>query len=376
MQPWHLLTCEYPPAIGGVSEHSRVLAEAAAARGYDVHVWAPDGSPAPGRIHVHPSLGGFAPEDLARTGTALDAWTAPRRVVVQWVPHGYGRRGLNVAFSRWLRRRAAAGDAIDVIVHEPFIDFTGGSWRRPAGAVIQRFMTWNALKAAHRVWVTIPGWESRLQGVLPSGTTIAGVLPVSGTVPVVQDVARVAIRRAELLASCGRLVGCFGAAGGYALNALRSTVPAMLRRDPGVAFVSIGRGSDDVGRALADAAPDLSPRVNSTGELPLDSISVHLQSCDVLLQPYEDGVSGRRTTTISALEHGVPVATTRGWLSEPFWGGTDAVELAPAADPAFLAVAVARLLGSGRNAAARDAARALYLERFDPARTLAPLFVS
>jgi hypothetical protein len=52
------------------------------------------------------------------------------------------------------------------------------------------------------------------------------------------------------------------------------------------------------------------------------------------------------------------------------------VELAPAADPAFLAVAVARLLGSGRNAAARDAARALYLERFDPARTLAPLFVN
>jgi glycosyltransferase involved in cell wall biosynthesis len=94
----------------------------------------------------------------------------------------------------------------------------------------------------------------------------------------------------------------------------------------------------------------------------------------VLLQPYQDGVSGRRTTTISALEHGIPVATTCGELSEPFWAGSQAVETVPAGDPASLAAAVSRLLDPTRNAAARAAARRLYKERFQPSVALAPLF--
>ena len=39
MSQLHLVTPEFPPALGGVSEHSRVLAHAAAERGLEVHVW-------------------------------------------------------------------------------------------------------------------------------------------------------------------------------------------------------------------------------------------------------------------------------------------------------------------------------------------------
>ena len=63
----------------------------------------------------------------------------------------------------------------------------------------------------------------------------------------------------------------------------------------------------------------------------------HLQACDLLLQPYVDGISGRRTTTISALEHAVPVVTTFGPLSEPFWRDTSAVETIAADAPELLA---------------------------------------
>ena len=126
----HLITCEYPPVMGGVSEHSRVLAEAAVAEGYDVEVWTRDEG------HEHPEVFAFDRSSAifrARRSAARmrrsNAFAPPRRLVVQWVPHGYGRRGLNVAFTRWLRRRARAGDRIDLIVHEPFMDFFGASWR-------------------------------------------------------------------------------------------------------------------------------------------------------------------------------------------------------------------------------------------------------
>jgi glycosyltransferase involved in cell wall biosynthesis len=134
--------------------------------------------------------------------------------------------------------------------------------------------------------------------------------------------------------------------------------------------VCIGRGSD----TLAAELDGLNVPVTATGAVDLEAVSLHLQACDVLVQPYPDGVSGRRTTTVSALEHGLPVATTLGELSEPFWSERPAVETVPAADADGLPAAVVKLLEPARNAAARRDAAALYRERFDPVRTFAPLF--
>ena len=125
MSVLHLITCEYPPLMGGVSEHSRVVAEAAAAEGYDVQVWTGTAGAVSRGVQVRPDLGDFSRAALGRADAALNESAAPRRLVVQWVPHGYGRKGMNIAFSRWLRERARAGDRIDLIVHEPFMDFFG-----------------------------------------------------------------------------------------------------------------------------------------------------------------------------------------------------------------------------------------------------------
>ena len=35
---WHLITCEYPPDIGGISDHTAQLASGLAAAGDEVHV--------------------------------------------------------------------------------------------------------------------------------------------------------------------------------------------------------------------------------------------------------------------------------------------------------------------------------------------------
>jgi glycosyltransferase involved in cell wall biosynthesis len=374
----HLITCEYPPAVGGVSEHSRVVAEAAAAEGYDVHVWtATNGAGSP-RVHVRPALGDFSAAALARTDAALNECPAPRQVIVQWVPHGYGRKGLNVAFSRWIRRRARAGDRIDLIVHEPFIDYFGdsiaSSWRQPAAALVQRYMTWTVVRAAERVWLTIPGWERRLRFARSQDQPAPRLLPVSGTIPPVRDAAAVATLRSSLLKGQSRLIGYFGAGGRYPFDALRAAVAGLAAHD--VAFVCIGRGSDALASQLQAADPAPTVPVTGTGALALDRVSLHLQACDALMQPYPDGVSGRRTTTISALEHAVPVATTVGWLSEPFWSEAPAVETVPATAAATLPAALLRLLEPARNAAARAGAVALYRERFDPARTLKALFTA
>ena len=246
----------------------------------------------------------------------------PRDLLVQWVPHGFGYRGMNVHFARWVARRAAKGDRVDVMVHEPFVDYFGGSWIQPARALVQRHMTRTVLRAARRVWMSIPGWEARLLPMVRDASVLR-VLPVPGTIPVDRSMAAVAEVRRRALGSASRLVGYFGAGGPYAEAALQAAVRDLTARRRDIAFLCIGRGSEEVAARLN------APQVMATGAIDLTSLSHHLSACDVLLQPYVDGVSGRRTTTISALEHGIPVATTFGALSEPFWKDTEAVAVVP-----------------------------------------------
>ena len=91
MTRWHLLTCEYPPDIGGVSAYTGQLARALAAAGDDVHVWC-SGDPrlAQVGVTVHAALGSWSPRDLRRVNAQLDACPGPRRLLVQCVPHGFG----------------------------------------------------------------------------------------------------------------------------------------------------------------------------------------------------------------------------------------------------------------------------------------------
>ena len=72
---WHLLTGEYPPSSGGVSDYTRALACELARRGLDVHVWCPsvasDEDDAFIRRHALPDSFG------ARTRRTLEeAWRA------------------------------------------------------------------------------------------------------------------------------------------------------------------------------------------------------------------------------------------------------------------------------------------------------------
>src|SRR5688572_4626035 len=127
---WHVVTCEYPPGIGGISDHTAQLASGLAAAGDEVHVYCPGPDRInTGPVRVHAVLGSFAAPDLRRADREIDACPAPRRLLVQWVPHGFGRRSMNLGFCLWVARRARRGDRVHVVVHEPYLEFTRGPWR-------------------------------------------------------------------------------------------------------------------------------------------------------------------------------------------------------------------------------------------------------
>ena len=371
---WHVLTGEYPPQPGGVSDYTAMVAAGLAAAGAEVHVWAPpadgDTPPAPG-VAVHRDAGRWSPADLAALDARLDAFAAPRRLLVQYTPNAWGYRGANLGFCRWLARRHRAGDRVLTMVHEAVYDWRPGDKpTRLALAAAHRLMIRTVLRGSDRLYCSALALERRLPGLGAAGRPLRW-LPVPSTVPTVDDPEGVAAVRRRLAPRGEAIVGTFGTFGEDLQRDLARALPALLRgRDDRVGLL-IGRNGARVAAALTGADPALAGRVTATGGLPPGDASRHLQACDVLVMPYVDGVSSRRTTAMAALAHGLPTATNLGPNSEPLWAESGAVAAAAAPDPE----AVARLAGGlladpAARAALSAAARDLYARRFAVALTV------
>jgi glycosyltransferase involved in cell wall biosynthesis len=97
--------------------------------------------------------------------------------------------------------------------------------------------------------------------------------------------------------------------------------------------------------------PRLRGRLFATGRMSARDISVHLQACDLLLQPYPDGVTTRRTSVMAGLANGRAVVTADGALTEDVWRATGAVALVPSGDASALVASARELLADARSRA-------------------------
>jgi hypothetical protein len=279
---------------------------------------------------------------------------------------------MNMPFCLWLKRRADNGDRIELMVHEPYLEFAG-TWRQSAAAVVHRAMTVVLLRAATRVWMSIPGWQARLRPYALGRTLPFAWLPIPSALnqPSRDEVARV---RAGLGGERACLVGHVSTYGSLVSTLLDALVPSLLQNARGARLVLIGANSTTYAAALVERHAELGDKVVATGQLDAAQMSVHIAACDVLIQPYPDGVSSRRTTAMAGLFLGVPVITTSGHLTEPLWEESHAVRLAAVGDWHAFNASVCRLLSNAdeRRRLALDARR-YYDEHFDVRHTISAL---
>jgi glycosyltransferase involved in cell wall biosynthesis len=371
------VTPEYPPDGGGVADYVAVLAPALAAAAGEVHVWAPGPSDAttadaPGVV-VHRRHAPFTRHGLRALGRALDELEGPRVVLVEYVPHGFGRKGMNLAFVAWVRGRRRRGDDVRVMFHEVAYPWVVRPLRHNLLAAVQRLMGRRLLRAATRAYVSIPGWVPLLESLGADRTRIVWT-PVPATIPDHAPPAHVAEVRRRLVGAdpSAPLVGHFGTYGAAIALPLRTALAALLERRPDVCVLLLGDGGVRWRDEFVRAHPSASAQLVATGRLAAAEVAAHLRACDLVIQPYPDGISSRRSSAMAALVSAVAVVTTTGALTEPIFAG--AVALAPADRPAELAGLALGLLDD-RPARERLGAggRALYEASFTIDRTVAAL---
>jgi glycosyltransferase involved in cell wall biosynthesis len=364
---WHLLTGEYPPQPGGVSDYTRLLSLALVRAGHEVHVWAPGDErlSLEDEVHVHRVPGLFTPAGLVKLARGLEGCRAPRRLLLQYVPQAFGLKGMNVPFCAWFAARR--GDERWVFFHEVVYPWSPRApLRHQVLAGTTRVMARLVASAADRTFVSIPAWAEHLPA---RARRRAEWRPVPSTLPTHVPLPEVEWAREAL--GPGLWLGHFGTYGAATAGPLEAVLVPLLRAGAERKALLLGRGSRAFAQALGARRPEVAERLVVRDSLTPNELAAHLAACDVLVQPYPDGVSARRTTTMAGLALGLPLVTNTGHLTEPLWRELRAVELVEGTEPGPLVEATERLLSRPEaRAALGERAAWVYRERFALERTV------
>ncbi len=365
-----LVSGEYPPTIGGVGDYTFHLAHALARRGHDVSVLI-SGRAERGRstcvargdgVRVHTSRVSWHVANAASMARAIGD-LRPDVVNFQYVPQLYGRAGIapGAAMLPLLIRRMCHATVVSTM-HE-----IASPWdlqpRRLGAAFAHRAQAMLMMTASHRVIVTNPVYARmarRWNGAVHEIPVGPSILPVAVREPEILEI------RASLGAGEGALIGEFSP---LAVGKSPGDLIALLRTlGTRARLVMLGGLATDAARRGSfmryAAAAGVAGRIIWTGALSPADISRHLSALDVYVHTHTAGASGRSTTLVSALAHGLPVVAYEGPETGPSMA-SQGVTLAPRGDACALAGRVAALLDApearGRSGAA---AHKLHVRQF------------
>ena len=372
MTAWNIITGEYPPQTGGVSDYTRMVAEGLADAGDDVRIWAPSAAgPAPSSQHnirVNRLPDHFGLRGLKLLAQELESDRAAR-VLVEYVPHAFKMRAMNVPLCLMLLRRRRSD--ITVMFHEVAYPISRNqSIRHNALGVVNHAMAAILTRAASRIFVAAQGWTDMLARYAPKGRKI-GWMPVPSTIPVVRDRAATLAVRSRFATPESGLLGHFGTYGPWVTSRLEPALESILSTHQSARVLLIGRNGEKFHEGFVREHPAFASRVFATGALAESDVSTHIGACDVMIQPYPDGITSRNTSALAGLAHGKATATTTGRYSEDIWRQSGAVFLAPDQDAEALARGSIELLNDRDRAKAMGCeAIKLYREVFDLDHTI------
>jgi glycosyltransferase involved in cell wall biosynthesis len=356
---WSILTPEYPPGSGGIGDYVELVAGRLASLGdrVTVHAFAPgDRVQTPG-VEVE-----LLPDEF-RSGTRRALEAAWKRlpedavIFVQYVPQGFGMKGMNVQFARWLGQQSRR---VWIMFHEIVYPFLPGQpLRLDFLAGVTRVMLQQATRRAERAFVSTPAWEPILTRWMRSDLACEWLpIPATATVD----------GRPAVAESSRPSVAHFGTYGDIVKRPLERILDPLLERNGELELVLVGRGSEAFRAELCERHPSARGRIRATGPAEPEQIADELRRAWVTVFPFIEGATTRRTSLMAALATGAVVLTTDAW--------SGAVELVEPGKPLVAAELVETLLlDAPRRDALRRRACALYEERFHLSRLVEHLRV-
>lgn len=362
------VTGEYPPMVGGVGRFTAELGSALQAQGAQIAVLTDEQvtttSAETDAVRVLPGRRSWGWRILADIPACARAAGADW-VHVQFQTAAYGMHPAVNVLPYFLRRH---GLRCAWTYHDLRVPYLFPK----AGARLRNWVTRLPLRAADAVVVTNQSdWES-VQGQMLGGQLHR--IPIGSDIESRQFSAEERARRrtARGYGSEQLVLGYFGflnaSKGGLTLI---ETLAALAGDEQDVQLLMIGErvGASDetnfrylqrVEAAISEHGLD--SRVQWTGHQSDAEVAADFNAIDVLVMPYEDGMSMRRSTLTAALANGCAIVTTHPQDPTPELRADSDLILVPPRDPVTAAAAVRRIAEDPRLAEelrgnARKAAR-------------------
>lgn len=338
---------------GGVGAFTEQLARALAAMGHEIHIITsnrarPADAPrtlaslrAPfdlGYAHLHPRIGRWRWPSLSAVADLAVRYDL-EVVNLQYQAAAFNMNSAAINYLPWRFKTVAP---VVVTFHDlrvPYLFPKAGGLRE--GAVRGLARRAQACIATNQAdFAQLLRWTDNPVRQIPIGSNIDNYTPN-----------HIEIEEARLLLSLGEddfLLGYFGF-----LNETKGAdtlVDALSRLDERYHLVFIGgqTGASDPDnnqsflrqlREKIDRA-GLSGRVHWTGFVPAERVSTFLVAADLMVMPYQDGVSPRRGTLMAVLAHGRPLITTHPDDDSPEFRHGENMWLLPPNEPEGLAEAI------------------------------------
>jgi glycosyltransferase involved in cell wall biosynthesis len=278
---------------------------------------------------------------------------------------------MNLQFCLWLWSIRRTG--LKVMFHEVAFPVSAAQpFRHNLLGAVTSIMAWLVCRSAALIMVASERWAAMLSRY--GATAPILWVPVPSNIPVIVDpIARERWRRSYSVAN-GPLIGHFANYCDYSVRRLSQVVPALLDQHRGLSVLLLGANSVELRSRLLSSNRHLADRVHSTGAVTAAEISAGLDACDLMVQPYPDGVSTRRSSTSALLAHGCAMVTTAGISTEQLWRDTGAVITVPVDAPDRLRAELSRMITNDEMRSEQGrAAKALYQDRFAVHHTIAAL---
>jgi hypothetical protein len=313
------------------------------------------------QVHALPS--GFGARWLRELDRRLQSYSSPRNILIQYVPHMYGWKSMNLAFCWWIFTQRKQN--VCVMFHEVAFPFRRGQrFRHGLLAIVHRIMAWGILRSVRHSFTSTEPYFALLR-TLGNHETPISMLRICSNIPMESYHSAGLPARTETGSSGLFTLGIFSSFGAVLSEFLEPAIGCLLR-NPKIEVLLLGPG-ESLRRSLAKQYPQAADRVNSTGRLHVTQVAQHMRRCDALLQLYPEGASAARGTLIAAIASGLPVVTSSGPITDKFLVDSEAMFFSDGS-PQSVRAAV-ELLRENPALARELGARAqrLYRESFQPA---------
>jgi glycosyltransferase involved in cell wall biosynthesis len=359
-----ILIPELPPKVNGIGDYTFFLSEVLAEKldcqitllTSEENFQCPQGCQLKKGVFVP---GADLMETLPNTMHGLQAnW-----LLIQYNPFLYAHRG----FNPWLIaavakvRRQQPDLKVALMAHEMYM--TAENLKFAILGIFHRIQLWGVLRSVDLAFASIDTWAAELRHWIPNKPVFS--LPVGSNVPLV-SASPDALERLKKELNIDPSAIVLGAFGSYHYGRMPERIIRTLERlyaqKIKVHLLFIGSG----GEQLRKLCPThLYPMLTTTGTLGCEAVSIYLQLVDLLVSPFLDGISTRRSSAMSCLAHGLPLLTTSGRLSDALWHEAFGDQLIPVEkEEAYFDAAYQLCLDESKRRDLAQTSQSLYQSQF------------